>query len=111
MIPKLGAAGAAIGTLVAEFVVLCVQFFVLRKELLDTFKHIKYYKILIGMAGGCAASIWVMFMNFGNFIALLISAVLFFGVYFVLLLVLKEELASQIIGQFADKVRSKLKKQ
>ena len=92
LIPVLGASGAAIGTLVAEFVVFCVQFYVLRKELLQTFQNIKYLKILIGMAGGCAASVWVLFMNFRNIIALLISAVLFFLVYYLLMLVQKEEL-------------------
>lgn len=110
LIPKMGASGAAIGTLVAEFVVFCVQFFVLRKELLDTFKHIKYYKIIIGMAGGCAVSIWVLFMNFGDFISLLISAVLFFGVYYILLLVQKEELTTSLTSQMTGKIRNKLGK-
>lgn len=105
LIPKMGAAGAAIGTLVAEFVVLCVQFFVLRKELLETFKKIKYYKIIVAMAAGCAACIWVLFMNFGNFISLLISAILFFGVYYGLLLVMKEELTVSITNQMLDKIK------
>lgn len=107
LIPKLGAAGAAIGTLVAEFVVLCVQFVVLRKELLETFKSIKYYKILAAMAAGCAACIWVLFMGFGNFISLLISAVLFFGVYYGVLLLTKEELTLMITRQIVSKLHGK----
>ncbi len=105
LIPVLGASGAAIGTLVAEFVVFCFQFYVLRKDLLETFKSFKYLKILIGLAGACAASVWVLFMNFNNIIALLISAVLFFLVYYLLMLVQKEELVKEITDQLIGKLK------
>ena len=110
LIPKYGASGAAIGTLVAEFVVFVVQFFVLRKELRNAFRQIPYYKILVGMAGGCAVSFWVLFMNFGDFVSLLISAVLFFGAYYAVLLLMKEELAASLTKQMTEKIRKKLGK-
>lgn len=105
LIPKMGAAGAAVGTLVAEFVVLCVQFFVLRERLAETWRSIRYYKILIAMAAGTAACVWVLFMDFSNIVALLIAAVLFFGVYYGMLLLLKEELTVSITKQIIDRLK------
>ncbi len=111
LIPTMGAAGAAIGTLVAEFIVFGFQFVVLREELADTFRSIKYYKIILAMAGGTAACVWVMIMDFGNFVALLVSAVLFFVVYYLILLLTKEELTlditKQTFGWFKEKVLKK----
>lgn len=46
LIPKFGASGAAMGTLVAEFVVLSVQYVALRKQLFDIFIKIQYWKII-----------------------------------------------------------------
>ncbi len=110
LIPQMGAAGAAIGTLVAEFVVLCFQLVVLRKELAQTYKSIKYYKIIIAMAAGSAACIWVLFMNFGNFVSLLIAAVLFFGVYYLVLLLFKEDLTISITEQITEWIKTKVLK-
>ena len=107
LIPKLGAAGAAIGTLAAEAAVLVFQIIVLRKELADTFRSIQYYKIAIAMAAGTAACIWVMFMDFGNFIALLISAVLFFGVYYGVLLLTREKLTCDLTKQMVAWISKK----
>ena len=110
LIPRLGAAGAAIGTLVAEFVVLLFQMIVLRKELGDTFKSIKYYKIIFAMMAGTAACIWVQFLHLGNFIALLISAVLFFGIYYGVMVLLKEELTCDITNQITTWIKTRILK-
>ena len=110
LIPVMGASGAAIGTLVAELVVLCFQLVVLRKELADAYKTIKYYKILIAMVAGCAACIWVLFMKFGNFVSLLLAAVLFFGIYYLLLLIFKEELTVSITEQIIQWIKRKVLK-
>ena len=108
LIPKMGASGAAIGTLVAEAIVFVIQFLFLKKEMGEAFRKIPYLKIVIALAGGCAASVWVLFMGFGNFLSLLISAILFFGVYYVLLLVQKETLTRELTGQTASWFRKKL---
>lgn len=108
LIPKMGAAGAAIGTLVAEAVVFCVQFYVLRKDLASVFRSFKYYKILLALAAGTAACIWVRFMDFSNIIALLISAVLFIGVYYGILMLTKEELALSITDQAVCWIKTKI---
>ena len=108
LIPKMGASGAAIGTLVAEAIVFVIQFIFLKAEMGEAFRKIPYLKIVIALFGGCAASVWVLFMNFGNFLSLLVSAILFFGVYYVLLLIQKETLTRELTGQTASWIRTKL---
>ena len=97
LIPKLGATGAAIGTLAAEAVVLIVQLIALKNDdIQDAFRPVQYWKILIAVIVGCGACFWVLLLNLGNFITLLISSVLFFAVYAGILLLLKEPMAGEI---------------
>lgn len=99
LIPKMAASGAAIGTLIAEAVVLVFQLFVLRKDNIgEVFAPVQYWKIIVGLAAGSAASFWTLFLNTGIFFVLLISAVLFFAVYAGVLLALKEPMAWEIIN-------------
>ena len=99
LIPKLGATGAAIGTLVAECVVLAVQIIALRQDHIgDAFRPVQYWKILLAVVAGCAACFWVLLLHLGNFVTLLISAVLFFAVYAGILLLLREPMAGEILG-------------
>ena len=98
LIPKMAATGAAIGTLVAEAVVLAVQLYVLRKDnIKEAFAPIQYWKIIAAVAAGSAASFWILFLHMGTIVALLASAVLFFAVYAGVLLLLKEPMAWEII--------------
>lgn len=107
LIPKLGPVGAAIGTLAAEVIVLIVQLIALRKDnLLEAFKEVQYWKMIIAIIAGCAVSFWVVLINIGNIFTLLISAVLFFAAYFAVLLVLKEPMAEglmNMINTYFDK--------
>lgn len=105
LIPKYASTGAAIGTLVAEFAVLVVQYWALKNEVRDSFKQIHYIKIVIALVLGSMASLWVKLLSLGNFITLVVSAVLFFGAYALVLLIFKEEMVIEILGTF------KLKKQ
>ena len=108
LIPEMGASGAAVGTLAAEVIVFVIQLLFLKKEMGEAFLKIPYLKILLALIGGCAASVWVLFTGLGDFLSLLISAVLFFGVYYVLLLVQKEPLTRELTGQAGSFVREKL---
>ena len=105
LIPTYGATGAAIGTLVAEAVVLFVQAFALRKVLKSAFSHISYWKILIAMAAAAAASIWVKLLNLSEFPALAISAVLFFAVYLLILYITNEKMTREIVTQMIKKIK------
>lgn len=104
LIPTWGASGAAAGTTVAEFVVLLVQFAVLRREVMPAFRQIQYGKILLALALGAAASVWVAFLELGSFWTLALSACLFFGAYGGVLLLTGETLTCQIAGQFLGKL-------
>ena len=96
LISRFASAGAAIGTLVAEFVVLVVQYIALKDDVIETLKQIHYGRITIALILGTAASLWVKMLGLGSFLTLVISAVLFFGVYGVFLLIRKEEMIVEI---------------
>lgn len=99
LIPRYGASGAAAATSVAELVVLAVQFFVLGKEATGAFAAVSFGKLLPALAVGIAAASWVLLMQWGSFVTLLLSGILFFGSYLAMLLVLKEEMVKQLLMQ------------
>jgi O-antigen/teichoic acid export membrane protein len=106
LIPKMASAGAAIGTLAAEAVVLAVQVYALKEEIGAAFRTVRPGKILVSLAAGCAASFWVIFTGLAGFPALLVSAACFFAAYGAVLLLTKEELATEIVfGILAEKLR------
>lgn len=107
LIPQYASAGAAVGTLVAEIVVFVVQFAALRKDVGNSFRSIQYLKILLGLLMGTAASFWVAKLGLGSFLTLVISACLFFAGYLGALLVAKEPLAKEVLGQVLGKLRQK----
>lgn len=107
LIPRYAAAGAAAGTLVAEFVVLVYQYIYLRKEVAEAFKKISYIKLLIALALATPCSLVANYIKVGDFITLVISSVIFFAIYGLVLLVMKEELLTELIGQFTGKLKKK----
>ena len=107
LIPELASSGAAIGTLVAEAVVLIVQYFLVSKQIPDLFQSIKYYKIVIAIILASAGSFWVSFLNLHIFITLLLSATLFFAIYGVSLILMKETLVKEIVSQLLEKIMPK----
>lgn len=98
LIPSLGASGAAIGTLVAEFSVLAVQFCYLKDKVSFALKEIRYWKIGLGLLVGSVACLWIKLLHFGYFLSLFFSALLFFGAYGLVLLILKEKLVMEIFN-------------
>ena len=106
-IPKYGAAGAAFGTLLAEAAVLLVQYISLRDMVKDSFKQISYLKIIAAVAAASLASFWVLNTSLGNFMTLLVSALIFFAVYLAILLLLKEELTTEIVLDIVNKVKAR----
>lgn len=90
LIPKLNSAGAAIGTLVAELIVWIVQCLFLRTIIRDVYQQFQYWKIGLAILAGSFCCIWIKMFNLGNFLSLLFSGGIFFGVYLVVLLVVKE---------------------
>lgn len=105
LIPGMKSAGAAIGTLIAELVVLIVQYYALRKEVGYAFRCIEYWKIVTGLLIGIVMSYGIQYTGLSNFLSLLISAVLFFGSYGLLLLLTKERLSIELFAQLIGKIK------
>ena len=59
----------------------------------------KLWAAVAGLAVGIAAASWVLLMQWGSFVTLLLSGILFFGSYLAMLLVLKEEMVKQLLTQ------------
>lgn len=105
LIPRYAAAGAAIGTLVAEFVVLLVQYGYLRDEMSTALHQIHYVSIAVAITAGAVCCFWVKIMDFGSFVTLMISAIIFFGVYGCVLIATKEEMVIEILGIVFGKIK------
>ena len=107
LIPRFASAGAAIGTLVAELVVTSVCIWALKDDVAETLKQIHYGRITFALILGTVASLWVKMLGLGSFLTLVISALLFFGVYGVYLLIRKEEMIvenwNMVVGKLVKK--------
>ena len=105
LIPYMQSTGAAIGTVVAEAVVLLVQYRTLYSEMKETVFGIHYFNICIAILLATVASIWVKAFQWSNFITLVTASILFFGVYGLFLFWRKESMATDIFRQIMDKVK------
>lgn len=114
LIPKWGAAGAAFGTLVAELVVLMVQTWTLRNSGFGLWKTVPIWKIVTAVGGSSLACVGVKYLCNGSlslegavlwFVVLALTACVFFGIYAVLLLVMKESLFIEMIWNIMSKVK------
>lgn len=110
LIPKIAATGAAIGTLVAEMIVLIVQYCALRQKIGRMLQGIACWKIIFALVLGTVMSVWCIWLPLSSFTMLVISACLFFGIYGVFLRVLKEPLFTEITDQLFEKIQVVLKK-
>lgn len=109
LIPYYGVVGAAVSNLVAEAVVLLVQYLALKNEITDAFRKVQYGKICLALLLGMIACYWVPGLQMDNLVILVISACLFFGTYGMTLFVLKEPLFQETMIQFFKKLVNKNK--
>ena len=110
LIPKYASAGAAIGTLAAEIAVWIVQYFYLKNRIKDAYKNVRYKTLIIALLMAIIASIWVKNVFRSSFVILLISGILFFGVYLFILMFRKEPLVYEFVENFVKKLKMKGKK-
>lgn len=108
LIPKYASVGAAIGTLIAEFVVLLYQYIILRNIVSSMFNRINYKKIIVATVVGAVFSLLILRLQLNNFLTLLISSIVFFGSYSLIIIILKEDLAVELLDEIAKKVRRKV---
>lgn len=99
LIPKYAASGAAVGTLMAEFVVWIVQMHALKNVTENLYKNIRLGTVGLALILAVIGSIWVKGLAFGAFMSLLISAILYFTIYYIVLLLRKEAIAKEILEQ------------
>ncbi len=104
LIPTMASTGAAIGTLAAEMAVLIVQYIAMRQEVKDCVRSIRYFAIIIALLVGSVSSYWVIWLNQSDFTSLIVSSMLFFGSYFVVLLLFKEPMVKKIVNQIVVKI-------
>lgn len=100
LIPRFAAAGAAVGTLVAELVVWLVQLYFLRTDIGKIYYGIHYASVFGLTILGAACSYPVKHMGFSVFSTLLLSGAIYFGIYTIGLLLRKEP----FILEMMDKV-------
>lgn len=104
LISKIGATGAAVSTLLAEIIVVIVQGVYLRDKLENMLQGIQFWKILIPLILATAMGMGLrMVVNMTPFITLVITAIAFFGVYGVALLVVREEFIMELIKSVIER--------
>lgn len=99
LIPKFGASGAAVGTLLAETLVLLVQLWVLRAHLGRLFGGIQTGKMLAAAAIAAAAGIFVLHGTEGSLLRLLLGGCAYFGLYAIVLAVCRETTFGYCMGK------------
>lgn len=104
-IPKYGAIGAAIGTLIAEFVVLIYQIIIMRTVVKDIFCGVNYFVIIVSTIIATVCCMGVKQLYIGVFITLCISAFVFLGLYLIGLLLGKERILVDIFRIIVNKIR------
>lgn len=106
LIPRYAAAGAAFGTVMAEFVVLVIQSIALKETLKSIIPKLPYKVVLLSLLAALVVSMGVFPITtlladhvpywFQSLITLVIAAALFFSVYGGLLLAFKEPLVMEV---------------
>lgn len=101
LIPKMGGVGTAIATDFAEFSVLITQCFAIRKRLSGMIDFTELIKSIISSL--ISLIILIFSFNFinikSNFMICMLSAIIFFCIYFVTLLIFREKLISQYLKE------------
>lgn len=91
-IPLFGASGAAIAGSIAEFSVMMIQIYILRDLILPMIKNIKLWKITLAIILSSALTTYcVGALNLSNFLVLLSSGILYFSIYLLILIILKDD--------------------
>ena len=105
LIPRLGATGAAIGTLVAELTVVIVTIVALGKNVIEGFICISYFKIITTLMLSSIVCIPFLWLDINAICVVLMSGSVYFGLYGILLLATKEKVAVEAINAIKSKMR------
>ena len=105
LIPYFKSAGAAIGTLVAEAVVLIVQYIYIRKEMKEILNFSYSLKILVAVVIAAVPTILCGTMINHLFMMFVVTACVFFILYYVILLLFKDNIAIMLFDQVIGKLK------
>lgn len=111
LIPRYSVVGAAIGTVIAELVVFIYQYFSERILFSNLFRNINIWKFIISSIIAVWGCVWVLKLELGYFVSLILACICFAVVYIVCLLILRETFVQEIIEMVlnrVDKVKSDL---
>lgn len=91
-IPLFGAAGAAFAGSIAELTVVLVQLYFLRDLIVPMLRQIGLWKIILSTLAAVGSTLVLKgFLSFGTFLTLAVTALVFFAVYGIFLLITKEK--------------------
>ena len=102
----MGAAGAALATVLAEGIIACIQIHYVWNEVADILKSLPYLKFLVSNCAATAVLLaykkWLSFPY--TLFALMVACILFFGIYGLTLILLKDELVCKYGIYYIKKV-------
>ncbi|NYS49186.1 flippase [Streptococcus danieliae] len=106
LIPTFGASGAAFAGSIAELSVTIVQFYVLREFLKPLLKGLPLIKIGLAIVVSTLSTVfYYSSWNFGTFPNLLLTAMMFFSSYGLILVFLKESFTLEVLGTLFAKLK------
>ncbi len=106
LIPELKSTGAAIGTLVAEISVFIVQLILINKDIRAMFKTFHLWKMIVAAFISLCCSYWLKTTSLHVFFILATSAIIFFLVYVLLLILFKEKFILELKDNIIDKLKN-----
>lgn len=107
LIPSMGTSGAAMGTLAAEMAVWLVQFIALKDKVFEAYKKVKYVPLITALFIATILSHFVTLLSLGNFATLCLSALIFFGSYGLVLILMREPLTIELEKQMLNMIKRK----
>lgn len=105
LIPRMGAAGAAIGTLLAEIAVLLVQWYAIRKVVHMRLVRVKEIVKIVGISGTMAILLWLSngVISLTPVLKLITTGVAYFGSVSLLFVIFRVDIVRTIIGHREEK--------
>jgi len=110
LIKMYGVAGAAAGTLIAEAVVLLVQYASIKRDNIKLFSDIQWSKIIAAIAVGALPAYMIKRFALGSFAELALSSICFFGCYGLVLLIAREPMTCELFKTLMAKLKRIMRK-
>ena len=105
LIPQMASTGAAIGTLAAELAVWLVQFTALKETVGEAYRNIRYGVLFIAITCACIGAFFVKRLTLGLFASLSLSAIIFFGIYLLMLTLWREPMICEMEKEVLKKMK------